>query len=774
MNSRSSRFSFQLAGKDSAAQERLLEERHMEKAAAKALAEKNRQAEEDESEEDDEYGYDDMGDEEDVPTFGDDWGYGGGGLSNMSLGAPTDNDNITNVATLALRGNPVNPVNPVNLVNPVNPTSLMQPVLPVQGLGILSPLEEEEVPGTNSLFTPGYQSQEILGQRPLVPKNYDDDDMYFNDGMIDEVNFDDSEKFDESVLDDPSHPLYERKPKRFSLSDDRVPKPTPMREGQAYQAESESTVIPKPSGLGHERTVFGGSSSTYPNANPENLDTYHSILAMAAIKAAESGRFHRHDSFDNITPERSPAQTSDEGASMELSSRPSLIPDESRNSQATTISPLQGPITDVDANAGAESRKSVGVSHPQDYSENYCAYSSDFSDYDTAFDEDPIIAAANAEALANDDDGFYGTEFGFYAKPSPLDTDGSNSEQAEFFQGGYFGPKEWSEIKRQRSTREPNLTPITERSEHSTRNSFVSLPTLDRGPQASPGLAALARMGSGWDSDMNMESLLKLRRGAFGGSQGSIGSFSSGRDQPSSPLASSPIVQKMDSTRNWDTIVEQNSEAEDEDEGQDTSGETDYFELLDDTHGEWEDVSDVSSTEPDDGMMEPNYNYSGFDSPTVKVAPTTPDSLSTPVNVSTRSTMFPTHHPTPLPNFVFPQGPEHQRHQPNPSSLQESIPSNTTTTIVSIPPPQHSKAASGTFYSPASPLTPNPPMPAPNPPLSPAKSASHSRSGSDSVAYVREREDENGQFRWVLERRRMGEDGVESVVERTLVEGGKI
>ena len=32
-----------------------------------------------------------------------------------------------------------------------------------------------------------------------------DDDLYFDDGMIDEVNFDDTEKFDESVLDDPTH-----------------------------------------------------------------------------------------------------------------------------------------------------------------------------------------------------------------------------------------------------------------------------------------------------------------------------------------------------------------------------------------------------------------------------------------------------------------------------------------------------------------------------------------------------------------------------------------
>jgi hypothetical protein len=50
---------------------------------------------------------------------------------------------------------------------------------------------------------------------------------------------------------------------------------------------------------------------------------------------------------------------------------------------------------------------------------------------------------------------------------------------------------------------------------------------------------------------------------------------------------------------------------------------------------------------------------------------------------------------------------------------------------------------------------------------------SHSRTGSDSVSYSRERDEEKGEFRWFLERRRTAEDGGE-VVERTAVEGGRI
>ena len=42
------------------------------------------------------------------------------------------------------------------------------------------------------------------------------------------------------------------------------------------------------------------------------------------------------------------------------------------------------------------------------------------------------------------------------------------------------------------------------------------------------------------------------------------------------------------------------------------------------------------------------------------------------------------------------------------------------------------------------------------------------------MAYVKEMDDQRGEFRWVLERRRTGEDGVESLVGRTLVEGGRI
>ena len=126
-------------------------------------------------------------------------------------------------------------------------------------------------------------------------------------------------------------------------------------------------------------------------------------------------------------------------------------------------------------------------------------------------EDDPIIAEANAEALAYDDEGFYGQEFGFYAS--------GNGESPSAW-GGFFGPSGLGRtVSGRNAVREPNLTPITERSEYSTRNSFISLNHFRDGqqPMSSPGLAQLARMspygfpGPEEEGDMSLDALLKLR-----------------------------------------------------------------------------------------------------------------------------------------------------------------------------------------------------------------------------------------------------------------------
>lgn len=151
---------------------------------------------------------------------------------------------------------------------------------------------------------------------------------------------------------------------------------------------------------------------------------------------------------------------------------------------------------------------------------------------DAAVDDDPMIAAANAEALASDADGFYGQEFGFYANANGV-------SDSEYALGGFFGSMGNNAFFRSFSGnaafQEPNLTPITERSEYSARSSFI-FPYMPPGqsaqPLPSPGLAQLAAMmDSSTDDDLTLANLQKLRREAWAGSNGSLHSAESSGGQ---------------------------------------------------------------------------------------------------------------------------------------------------------------------------------------------------------------------------------------------------
>ena len=527
MGSRRSRFSFQLAGRDSAAQERMLEERHVEREAARKLAERERMAVEGgsdgEEDEEDDYDYNDMdGIEEEVPTFGDEWDYGPG-RGNMSLddglgGMTLDGPGLGNMTLDGGEGAPGNSIGLMALRgNPVNAESPTDQTPPVHGLGI--------APGAPDVYVPTGAPREAYGM--------DDDDLYFDDGLIDEVNYDGSQQFDESVLDDPSHPLYERKQKGASTGQELAADAGASRDVQGRD------------------TVNVNLTTQNPNATPASLEQYHEILAMAATKAAESGRFN----LDGTTATDA-ASFPIMGVLPEMSPRPDLEHDDSRTSQATTMSPILpdahnlGMGLDSQLDAKYNPFESI-FDDDLDPDDGYLGYTTELSDYDSVLDSDPsIVAAANADALAHDDDGEYGSEFGFYASPG-----GEGDESAH---GGWFGARRSASLKRQHSTREPNLTPITERSEYSARNSFASLHVLlppegqqqqgaGRARDGSPvGLAqlAMASPAGAWDEAVNMEALLRLRRGAFNASQASIKSWGSGGagGVAGSPLAASPIV----------------------------------------------------------------------------------------------------------------------------------------------------------------------------------------------------------------------------------------
>lgn len=786
MLSNSSRFSFQLAG-SSAAQERLLEERHKQKAAAKALEQANRRVEGDESEGDDEFDMDAMDDggydgfEEDIPTVGEEWDDAGVGLSGLTLGMT--GLSLQDAAKMALGSNPVGQLGTVPELPPP----------PVQGLGIAPALPEQSVAlGDPQKAVSSFREEKpsaetkVVGGIGLVD---DTDDLYFDDGEIEDIDVNDDDHFDESVFDDPSHHLYERKPvKPLEILKDR-------KEGASAidNEDLQPTVVPQNSQRVLRRSLFGFIPSEpmpqHPdvNASPETISAYHQALALAATKAAADGRFRRQSSVDiNDTEMVKLAQSSmsirqpdeDDGGVPNVSSRPSLVPDDSKhNSQATSsFSPV---VDQLDGVGEGFSGNNVMFSLSNAFDDGF-GYSSDFdcSDYDSALG-DPIIAAANAEALANDDEGIYGTEFGFYAKPAPFS---AKDGEAEFFQGGYFGPKEWSEVKRQRSTREPNLTPITERSEYSTRNSYVSLPIADRANtdrgQPSPGLATLARMSPSWDSD-NVETFFKLRRAAFGGSQGSLISGANA----SSPMNSSPVVGKMDGRALWSSPISREFNSEDgirEEIDSDILDGTNYADDDDDDIVETDDVADgispcsnysisLNGEEDDEQANSATHEYGiHSESPTIRATLQQPPSIR--------------HSPSPTKQLESTQHTQasHSQNKPLTPSMvaSTSLASSTTQNT-----PLVSQSSSSTSPKPVLrlPLTPTSPTAAssfgPNSPVSPTiaqKHLGHNRSGSDSVAYVKERDDEAGTFRWVLERRRTAEDGGVEIVGREVISGGRI
>ena len=153
----------------------------------------------------------------------------------------------------------------------------------------------------------------------------------------------------------------------------------------------------------------------------------------------------------------------------------------------------------------------------------------DDDDDENTIDNDAIIAAANAEALASDSEGVYGQEFGFYASPSCASLEASAL-------GGYFDPRGFNMFLKvnkggNAALAEPNLTPITERSEYSTRNSFI-WPHLSA-TQSAHSLhgSGLLQQSSGLTESstdaMSLPDIHRFGRHAWAGSSGSLHSVDS-------------------------------------------------------------------------------------------------------------------------------------------------------------------------------------------------------------------------------------------------------
>ncbi|TVY43043.1 hypothetical protein LOCC1_G006327 [Lachnellula occidentalis] len=379
----------------------------------------------------------------------------------------------------------------------------------VHGLGLQTLDTQKE---GNKLISPGLELDSDFPEALGI----DDDDLYFDDGIITgSGNAVDAVEFDESIFDNIDTDAYGRPLKPFStlptlyapptLAPDTSPPLKKIDENYAVDDITEliSPVLPPAGGLAPQPSVSEhvepqqSIASVPTHGLTENsLATYQSALAAAAFAAAANGKFRRDSAVTNTT-------LSEQG------------------------DPHPGLVTD-----------SSHTSHYEPFSSSY-EIDDDF-DYDDVLAEDDIIAAANAEALANDCDGFYGQEFGFYSAPA--------AQEAEYANGGYFGPRGVEGINRSQSgrvvSREPNLTPITERSEYSNRNSFMSLNMHGPGSITSPGLAQLAGMMSSQEfdagGDMSLEALLKLRRGAWGGSQASLHSSNGSPKSAGGPDDTSP------------------------------------------------------------------------------------------------------------------------------------------------------------------------------------------------------------------------------------------
>ncbi|KAK4695842.1 hypothetical protein P7C71_g1991, partial [Lecanoromycetidae sp. Uapishka_2] len=569
--SNASRFSFDLAGVGSAAQEKLLEDKHREHA-------KKRERESvvsyiNDMDDDDAYADFDLDDDD-------------GGFEERIPGVNADADESTMPALrqAAENSNFISPnkssfesaasQTSTGLTSPATPRDsqdqttglagpkalplLAQPLLPQNHVLTEENSRPKSTPGpsTDPSLLPQPFQREVASETNLagLPQSYvyHDDDMYFDDGMIDDFEDEGHQPFDESVFDDDTSrvyglPLRDLKPLPVSQEPgDYGSSPNLGAQSHFQGIVQQSGHGPAPSppeileeddpGMAEMRDSITdlkqpvrASTFGHPAGLTQDNLGLHDKLAFAANQAALDGKF-----------DRTYSQSSAHGAQGEMDPSQSLGLFVERTNHINSI---------LNAGMGDES---------EDF-----AFDDAHVALTEAEDDDPIIAAANAEALENDDDGFYGQEFGFFARAS-------GSSESEYVNGGYFGPRALEGIHRMNSGRdnfqEPSLTPITERSEWSNRNSTISLAMhgypLSSQYQSNPQLVDLMRLQEG--TEMSMEALKKLRRGAWGGSNASLHSNSNSQNSGSpltyvSPgLVNAPLVQSTNSNASLVSPLSQN------------------------------------------------------------------------------------------------------------------------------------------------------------------------------------------------------------------------
>ncbi|MCJ1331959.1 hypothetical protein MMC10_008651 [Thelotrema lepadinum] len=496
LQSAGSRFSFDMAGVGSAMQEKLLEDKHRQKNAQKARMSRSSQLSAAATDEDSDFDDDDV-------DFGDD-------IEEEIPGMNADEDEYLNSqtvanSTLVRSGNSLVQTVPSTTFSNTPKNQTAGQLYTHANVNLGGGLSVTQPPASDNDSAPNQSSSARGG---FSNEFSEDDDLYFDDGMIEDIDLQAGSKFDESVFDDENSRIYGR-PLR-----DLDPEPlsaVPENEGSDESSEQSTRPISLESSLAtgqnHAATADTSRTSVQPqdkvsagrrgstlrqditlqNLDPgtslthDNLAAYHDALALATYKAVQDGRFERKISID----------------------------------ESDVLDPLTGATNHVTFDQlPVRNPNTIGLGVSGNVG---------LDDYEA--DDDEIVAEANAEALENDDEGYYGREFGFYPHSN-------GSTDAELSNGGYFGPAGMNDIKRSHSGRvngqEPSLTPITERSEFSQRNSMISLgvhgghgnfpPTAQ-----TPGLAQIAdSIQFEDDSNMSIAALMKLRQSAWGGSSTSL------------------------------------------------------------------------------------------------------------------------------------------------------------------------------------------------------------------------------------------------------------
>ncbi len=377
----------------------------------------------------------------------------------------------------------------------------------------------------------------------IPTEDSDSDDLYFDDGIIAHPEEVDMYGFDESVFDEETTPFYDHSEQKLRASSgpnlessDTYSSSPPLAQSTNEQEagviiDLQSLQPVQPPLMSLDEIPGSTPNQGFLEIGEQKLNKIDPIHAasltqdnLAAYHVALAYATHQVTADEQFIGKQSTVQTENT-----LPSRSSL----------ETTNQVRHAVTSNNDCIGYDA---------DSYTLETSGEGEDSFNYDDALEDDPIIAAANAEALENDDEGFYGQEFGFYAQSS-------GNGEAQYVHGGYFGPRGVDGITRSHSGRvnfqEPSLTPITERSEFSNRNSVASLGLYgashpvaphSAGPLPSPGLAQLADlMHLEEDDDMSLSALMKLRRGAWGGSNTSLRS-STNSQRSGSPASYGPTL----------------------------------------------------------------------------------------------------------------------------------------------------------------------------------------------------------------------------------------